>query len=284
MKWRCLRSSCWLILVSCAHFYGDSGSGWCQTLSCTGHMQKNWFIQTRRIISNWTGFTDEAGTQQSMLPLFLFPLSSRVIFQALRYGLLVSDAICGIFARQSGCKTSVLTGVQFWVQALSADASAVLSVGESDLPMRRFGGDATKKCWRKCRDECVRLSMFLRRSDNADSSSTALLRCYPMRMPGRDFTLADHSVFTDFVTVKISLFKCADQVNARDNMHLDLSLCHWKNVIAVLLHANAETRTDILDQCIAYFYCEVIGRIPLDIEVSIASEQFYTQRFVVCYV
>ncbi|WP_219908554.1 hypothetical protein [Nitrosomonas aestuarii] len=56
---------------------------------------------------------DEAGTQQSMLPLVLFPLSSRAIFKSLRHGLLVSDAFCDIFARQSGCETSVLTGVQF---------------------------------------------------------------------------------------------------------------------------------------------------------------------------
>ena len=52
-------------------------------------------------------------------------------------------------------------------------------------------------------------------------------------------------------------------------------------MIAVFLHAHTEARADILDQCLAYFYGEPVGRIFLDIKVSIALKQFYAQRFVI---
>ena len=98
-----------------------------------------------------------------------------------------------------------------------------------------------------------------------------------VRAPRRDVTFSDQSVFADTGVIKVSLLKCVDLIDPGCNMDLDVSVCNGNMTATVFVHPDTETSTDILNDCLAYFYFKLASSIFLDVKIDISLEQFDLQ-------
>ena len=94
----------------------------------------------------------------------------------------------------------------------------------------------------------------------------------PTRGPRRNFPFTDQAVPADFNIIKIRLFQSTDLVCTGCNINSELSFRNGDYPAAVLIHANTETRTNILNQRFANFYSDFFHGVFADIELDISLE------------